>query len=84
MNAISAKVPVCAEIHARITLPLLKLGLLNGSRNQLLGKAIRVDFCLDLRGFGCKGFDRSSDWAGSNGEGSESRKDNGELHFFSW
>lgn len=86
MNAISAEVPVCAEIHAVIG-SLRKPGL-DGTRNQLLGKAIGVDFDLDPRGFSSKGFDRrgywSSDRAGRNSDGREGGEDGGELHFCWW
>ncbi len=86
MNAISAEVPVCAEIHAVIG-SLRKPGL-DGTRNQLLGKAIGVDFDLDSRGFSSKGFDRrgywSSDRAGRNSDGREGGEDGGELHFCWW
>lgn len=86
MNAISAEVPVCAEIHAVVG-PLRKPGL-DCARNQLLGKAIGVDFDLDSRRFSSKGFDRRGDWssdrAGRNGDGHEGGEDGGELHFCRW
>lgn len=86
MNAVSGEVPVCAEIHAVIG-PLRKPGL-NGARNQLLGKAIGVDFDLDSRGFSSKGFDRRGDWssdrAGRNRNCHEGGEDGRELHFCWW
>lgn len=84
MNAISTEVPVSAEIHAVIG-PLRKPGL-DGTRNQLLGETIGVDFDLDSRGFSSKGFERRGDWsgdrAGRNSDGRESGEDGGELHFY--
>lgn len=86
MNAISTEVPVSAEIHAVIG-PLRKLGL-DGTRNQLLGETIGVDFDLNSRGFSSKRFerrgDRGGDRAGRNSNGRESGEDGRELHFCCW
>lgn len=86
MNAVSAEVPVCAEIYAVIG-SLRKPGL-DGTWNQLLGKAIGVDFDLDSRGFSSKGFDRRGDWGsdrtGRYSDGRQRGEDGGELHFCWW